>query len=270
MAVGLGLQPFLFSDEYVNSGYMKYISVTRELAAVGLRVVRGRDWVGPNHDFGDQDIRDVKGNPVIGALGVGTITKLPEDNYSDWVTVTWDTGNVNIYPVQGRYGYGLYIYAPMNTPTSSNVIVTEQNAKVGLKVKRGRDWKWDNQDTRAGGTGIGEILELGPTFYCSIGWARVKWEGSGTCSNYRIGDNRNGEYDLYVYEEPRGSAGDRVKEAREALERSIARGDYETEKSLKPNTQNGNNTEPIKVRRPISTIKGPNRRVHSPIKSGRS
>lgn len=71
-------------------------------------------------------------------------------------------------------------------------IVTEPI--IGLKVIRGRDWRWGNQDH---GSKYGEIYAS--TF---SGWARVKWyneEGKSLDFNsYRVG--AQGSYDLYYYE----------------------------------------------------------------------
>lgn len=72
-------------------------------------------------------------------------------------------------------------------------IVTEPI--IGLKVIRGRDWGWGNQDH---GSKYGEI-------YASTlsGWASVKWYSekgeSLNDDSYRVG--ANGSYDLYYYEE---------------------------------------------------------------------
>ena len=48
------------------------------------------------------------------------------------------------------------------------------------RVKRGPDWKWDNQDGGAGN--LGTVIELK-----SDGWIRVKWDKGGT-NAYRTAD----------------------------------------------------------------------------------
>lgn len=53
----------------------------------------------------------------------------------------------------------------------------------GARVRRGPDWKWDNQDRY--GTGV--MIERGMT----SGWVKVQWAHGGT-NNYRI----RGKYDL--------------------------------------------------------------------------
>jgi E3 ubiquitin-protein ligase HERC2 len=67
--------------------------------------------------------------------------------------------------------------------------VSRENAVAGLKVVRGPDWKWGDQD---GGTGnVGTLIaECG-----SDGWVKVCWP-SGTKQSYRAG--KDGCYDLVL------------------------------------------------------------------------
>lgn len=59
-------------------------------------------------------------------------------------------------------------------------------------MKRGRDWKWGDQD---GPHGLGTVIcELG-----SDGWIRVKWD-NGTTNSYRMG--KEGKFDLKFAEPP--------------------------------------------------------------------
>ena len=51
----------------------------------------------------------------------------------------------------------------------NNIKVTEDNFKVGDKVVRGEDWKWDNQDGGKGCVGTIEYLSE------SGNWVNVKW-----------------------------------------------------------------------------------------------
>ena len=92
--------------------------------------------------------------------------------------------------------------APATPPPESAVpdaSVTTANMKRTLRVVRGKDWKWDNQDGGVGKTGV--ILGSGS----SAGWCRVKWEGSSE-NNYRIGSDSS--YDLKY---PMFAMGDCVK-----------------------------------------------------------
>ena len=65
--------------------------------------------------------------------------------------------------------------------------------EVGTKVRRGRDWKWEDQDGGDGKTGI----VIGP-HGTSKQWVNVKWYGSGTTIAYRWG--ALGFYDLKLAE----------------------------------------------------------------------
>ena len=74
-------------------------------------------------------------------------------------------------------------------------VVSEKNCVVGLRVCRGRDWKWDYQDENGPGTIMEENYE-------NRGWVSVKWDyQEESVFNYRVGslDNNISRYDLYVY-----------------------------------------------------------------------
>ena len=73
-----------------------------------------------------------------------------------------------------------------------NTVVTSANASFGLRVTRGKDWSWENQDrldstsTIKGQSGNdlkneGTIIQIR-----SDNWARVIWD-SGIQNVYRIG-----------------------------------------------------------------------------------
>ncbi|XP_022334282.2 uncharacterized protein LOC111131169 isoform X1 [Crassostrea virginica] len=66
---------------------------------------------------------------------------------------------------------------------------------VGSRVKRGRDWRWGEQDSFCAGT----VVNHSPP-----GWLAVKWD-SGSRFNYRYGSSPDFEekYDLEVCDEPR-------------------------------------------------------------------
>lgn len=60
--------------------------------------------------------------------------------------------------------------------------------KTGVRVRRGIDWKWGDQDEPVGlGTLISDVGE--------DGWVRVHWD-SGGVNSYRMG--REGKYDLQL------------------------------------------------------------------------
>ena len=70
----------------------------------------------------------------------------------------------------------------------------------GLRVVRGPDWKWDDQD---GGEGcLGTVAEAPATAHTqaatgSDGVVVVQWDAGNRC-NYRCG--MDGKYDLRVYD----------------------------------------------------------------------
>jgi hypothetical protein len=91
-------------------------AVTRELAAVGLRVVRGPEW-----HWGDQDG---------GAGGVGVITAVKRIG---WCTVAWDAGITSTY----RYGNAadLAVVLPPDTaPAAAPVAPAPAAFAVGAAV----------------------------------------------------------------------------------------------------------------------------------------
>ena len=68
------------------------------------------------------------------------------------------------------------------------VDVTIHNAVVGLKVVRGRDWDFGNQDYSADGSSnkTGTIIDTETT---DTNWVRVEW-ASGSTNQYPIGGAR--------------------------------------------------------------------------------
>ena len=74
---------------------------------------------------------------------------------------------------------------------ASGTLVTESNVKIGLRVVRGRDWLWGNQDGNPPGKGT-IIKEYGTPKY----W-HVKWDHNGSSGAvYRVG--YDGKYDLQI------------------------------------------------------------------------
>jgi len=70
---------------------------------------------------------------------------------------------------------------------SDACVVTPALVREGVRVRRGPDWKWDDQD----GGGEGVILNRDDQ-----GWVSVKWDGSRETNSYRVG--QEGAYDLLV------------------------------------------------------------------------
>ena len=176
---------------------------------IGTRVRRGPDW-----KWGDQDG---------GSGGLGTVSA--EIDSDSWVDVKWDAGGSNNYRWGADGKYDLEIVQPsgarrmvtrsVGSDQWSDAIrswkagTTEEASsssgqwrgklRVGMKVRRGTDWKWGDQDGGAGGTG--KIIEE----VDSDQWVRVRW-ADGSTNNYRWG--AEGKYDLEVIgKTKRSSAG---------------------------------------------------------------
>lgn len=123
---------------------------------VGKYVRRGRDW-----KWDDQDKN-----------GRGTCVALEKE----WVTVRWEDGTKNMYRWGKEGAYDVFIEG-----------VAEAKDLIGCVVRRGPDWKWDDQD----GNGEG-VIEGQPT----EGIALVCWLKSGISFQYRWG--MEGAYDLLI------------------------------------------------------------------------
>ena len=73
----------------------------------------------------------------------------------------------------------------------SEILVTESNVKIGLRVVRGRDWSWGNQDGNPPGKGT--IINE----YRTPKYWNVKWDHDGSSSAvYRVGYGE--KYDLQI------------------------------------------------------------------------
>lgn len=70
---------------------------------------------------------------------------------------------------------------------------------IGLRVVRGPDWKWGDQDGGEGTLGTIADVEGGIKLSNGVtGWAVVvQWDGGNRC-NYRCGIDE--KYDLLVYD----------------------------------------------------------------------
>ena len=66
-------------------------------------------------------------------------------------------------------------------------VVNRENVRTGMKVIRGPDWNWGDQDGCSGSSGviIGAVD--------SEGWVPVRWS-NGSSNKYRVG--ANDKYDL--------------------------------------------------------------------------
>lgn len=75
---------------------------------------------------------------------------------------------------------------------ATTIMVTEAIAFIGMKVVRGRDWTYGDQDK---GSEYARIIAIGPPVTAK-GWVRVKWE-NGAENSYRVYE----AYDLYLYKD---------------------------------------------------------------------
>lgn len=222
---------------------MKQIIVTKELATLGLRVVAGRDWA----PYEQQDMMTEHRTVTVDRSKIGTIVKISAAG-DNWIRVKWDSGYEDNYPVGGSSGYALYVYSPINQDVvGSGVMVTQENARVGLKVRRGKDWSWNAQDGKEGNWGTITSISKNNGSWPFIGWVLVKWNGAEALDyGYRIGAD-GGKYDLYMYAPSelveRMEREEKVNKARRLLEGSIVQERYyDILQSLKPNT-NDRHTE---------------------------
>ena len=73
----------------------------------------------------------------------------------------------------------------------SGTLVTESSVKIGLRVVRGRDWSWANQDGNPPGKGtITRKNGSTPKYW------KVKWDHNGSSNSYRV--SNSGKYDLQI------------------------------------------------------------------------
>eukprot|EP00105_Crassostrea_gigas_P023541 XP_011443408.1 PREDICTED: uncharacterized protein LOC105339527 isoform X1 [Crassostrea gigas] len=143
-------------DEYYKE---KYAMVPK----LGTRVRRGPNWTFENQD----------------SEGVGTV--VGHGNLAGTVFVEWDTG------IRSQYSHGqggIYNIVACDEPR----IPEDGFPAVGCYVKRGPDWKWEDQDGGIGSIGSVYRIKDDATVY-------VRWP-CGRRSNYRFG--YDGKFDIEV------------------------------------------------------------------------
>ncbi len=210
---------------------------------IGVRVVRAIDWC-----WNDQDNHG-PGTIVEPHSRLSRITSLEGGAViRGWVTIRWDNGAVGIY----RAGVGgcfdikpliLVDESPLFNSSSSVVLssgsefqnlasinvegesapdpdssTTSQRPRMllkGMRVLRGPDWKWNDQDQNGPGT-----VTQGSGESSSDDWVRVRWD-HGSSNGYRWGAENC--YDLVVIAPPCPWADpDVIKEQRAAFTASSA------------------------------------------------
>ncbi|XP_006811375.1 uncharacterized protein LOC102801576 [Saccoglossus kowalevskii] len=136
------------------------------LPTLGSRVRRGKDW-----KWKDQDKH-----------GVGTVV---EHISPGVLRVQWDHGDGN------QYRYGAEGSRDVKVVDEPRIIQPGDDIKVGVRVQRGKDWKWDDQDGGSGNTGVVYKVHSGAT----KGLVQVRWS-NGVKADYRHG--RDNCYDLKI------------------------------------------------------------------------
>eukprot|EP00049_Salpingoeca_infusionum_P015690 m.307121 g.307121 ORF g.307121 m.307121 type:complete len:2248 (-) comp15932_c0_seq1:1557-8300(-) len=155
----------------------------------GARVIRGLHW-----KWGDQD----------GGAGCEGTCEGKRDS-DKWIRIKWDKGGSNTYRMGADDCFDL-------APAPSDFA---KGLKKGIRVIRGKDWKWEKQDgSPPGGGTVQEKLS-------STSWVKVKWDG-GHNNSYRMG--AEGCFDLQP-EFCKGAAvdGDLHKAAKEEDMRELKR-----------------------------------------------
>ncbi|XP_071117300.1 uncharacterized protein [Haliotis cracherodii] len=136
-----------------------------DLAPLGSRVMRGKDW-----KWEDQDLQ-----------GVGTI--INHDENENWVWVLWDSGERN------RYRYNLNgVFDVATVDGRHRIPESDQFLQLGVRVKRGRGWHSLNQDGVDGNIGV-VIRRRGDQE------VKVRWN-NGDITTHRYG--KDGVYELEV------------------------------------------------------------------------
>lgn len=247
---------------------MSDVIVTKALATVGLAVMRGRDW-----KFGDQDKFQGNKGTIISIGGSGNKEGVPEG----WVSVKWENGDQYNYQVEGHFAnqkkYDLYVYRKtdsvkvVSTSSGKSCGGYEGNFREGeiVYVRHEKDpWIRDNNMERDTPYIVSELNHWG-----SKNSVKLK----GPDHPYWIADSSLMTKEQWLKESAK-TRQKSIEEARSGLEELSRAGRVEYDPGVhevqvgesiyKPNiniTKNEHrNTEPIKVRRPISTIKGPKRR----------
>jgi len=145
------------------------VPVVPALPTPGTVVVHGKDWEG-------------------GCALSGFV--LPGCMKTGWVPVWWSDGTVTSCR-WGADGGKLDLEEAdesVRTTWSDGMAKLAKPPAAGDRVRRGPDWKWGEQDSRALGTAIGGVAPTGTLW--------VRWD-IGTCNLYRWGAD-GGKMDLAV------------------------------------------------------------------------
>ena len=160
--------------------FVKESVLMRSLLRVSIHPYRGRTHSALKFLIGDVEIGVVVVTVVEAANGeqVGN-PQMKKNGDCKW-TVTYNIPGDCHYKISVSVN-GVEAKGPFKKVWMSEL-------PPGTKVRRGRDWRWKNQD--GGPLGIGEV-----TGRYKEGWVSVKW-GNGKGYNYRWG--ADGFFDLEI------------------------------------------------------------------------
>jgi len=128
------------------------------------------------------------GDASEGPLTPGDVGKVVEDDGSSKPLLVAVEGRRWWYSREALVVVGQTRHSAVASPqVAAPCVVTPALVRQGVRVRRGPDWQWDDQD----GHGTGVILERDHS-----GWASVAWEESGDKNSYRVGQEE--AYDLVV------------------------------------------------------------------------
>ncbi|XP_071102597.1 uncharacterized protein [Haliotis cracherodii] len=139
-----------------------------DLPPLGTRVVRGLDW-----QYGDQDCE-----------GPGTIVNHANNRYTLWVL--WD---LNGMTCRYRYGHDGKMDV-VEVEDQPRFLLQDEFIEIGVRVKRGVNWSFGDQDGGVGSTGV--VIRKRED-----GVVKVKWQ-NGHLNTYKYG--LDGKMDIAVCE----------------------------------------------------------------------
>jgi hypothetical protein len=139
-----------------------------EQLKAGMRVARGPSWKWEKQDG-----------------GAGHLGTVKADQTEVSVSVRWDVGGENNY----RYGGSGGKMDVVVVPEQRRSIDQPKYLIAGMRVVRGIDWEWDDQDGAAGKPG--SVLQEGS----DEEWPTIRWD-TGIENKYRFG--HDGKFDIAV------------------------------------------------------------------------
>ncbi|KAK7478403.1 hypothetical protein BaRGS_00030328 [Batillaria attramentaria] len=143
------------------------------LPPLGTRVRRGPHWKWKNQDTD----------------GPGTV--IHHSKNDNWIYVKWDNGTYNAYRFNedDRFDLEVTDHDPRLLPTDRDSL------DFGVRVVKGPDWKFNDQD----GGGPGTVIRVKE----SDGKVKVRWDANGKIHEYNYSEAKGREVQFYMPEFPR-------------------------------------------------------------------